>query len=46
MATQAAGSDFTNNLGRVYATYTGGFLGFVLLLASSRAPAKQPAVSS
>jgi cation/acetate symporter len=35
MAVQATGSgtDFTKNLGRVYAIYTGGFLGFVLLLA-------------
>jgi cation/acetate symporter len=35
MATEATknGSDFTSNLGRVYATYTGGFIGFVLLLA-------------
>jgi cation/acetate symporter len=29
----AAGGDFTSNLGRVYALYTGGFLGFVLFLA-------------
>ncbi|HYF55250.1 MAG TPA: sodium:solute symporter family protein [Salinarimonas sp.] len=29
----SGGSDFTNNLGRVYALYTGGFLGFVLFLA-------------
>jgi hypothetical protein len=33
MATQATGTDFTSNLGRVYAVYTGGFIGFVLLLA-------------
>jgi cation/acetate symporter len=35
MAVQAteSGTDFTKNLGRIYATYTGGFLGFVLLLA-------------
>jgi cation/acetate symporter len=34
MATQTSGtSDFLNNLGRVYAIYTGGFLGFVILLA-------------
>jgi cation/acetate symporter len=29
----AAGGDFTSNLGRVYALYTGGFLGFVLFIA-------------
>jgi cation/acetate symporter len=29
----AAKSDFTQNLGRLYGTYTGGFLGFVILLA-------------
>lgn len=34
MATQSSGSsDFLNNLGRVYGIYTGGFLGFVVLLA-------------
>jgi cation/acetate symporter len=34
MATQTTGSsDFVNNLGRVYAVYTGGFLAFVVLLA-------------
>jgi cation/acetate symporter len=35
MATQqtSGSSDFLNNLGRVYAIYTGGFLGFVILLA-------------
>jgi cation/acetate symporter len=32
MAT-AAKSDFTQNLGRLYGTYTGGFLAFVVLLA-------------
>jgi cation/acetate symporter len=31
---QSAGaSDFTNNLGKIYGIYTGGFLGFVILLA-------------
>jgi cation/acetate symporter len=36
MATQttpAGGGDFVSQLGRVYAVYTGGFLGFVILLA-------------
>ncbi|MDQ2084088.1 sodium:solute symporter family protein [Xanthobacteraceae bacterium Astr-EGSB] len=35
MATQqtSGSSDFLNNLGRVYAIYTGGFLAFVILLA-------------
>jgi cation/acetate symporter len=35
MATQtsAAGSDFIRTLGRLYGTYTGGFLGFIILLA-------------
>jgi cation/acetate symporter len=33
MATQTARSDFTRQLGRMYATYTGGFLAFVILLA-------------
>ncbi|MCZ7657461.1 MAG: cation acetate symporter [Xanthobacteraceae bacterium] len=34
MATQTSGSqDFISNLGRIYAVYTGGFLGFVILLA-------------
>ena len=35
MATQTAGasSDFIKNLGRMYGTYTGGFIGFILLLA-------------
>ncbi|MEH2529966.1 cation/acetate symporter [Bradyrhizobium sp. AZCC 1588] len=34
MATKSAGgTDFLNNLGRVYGIYTGGFLAFVILLA-------------
>jgi cation/acetate symporter len=35
MATQtsAAGSDFIRNLGRMYGTYTGGFLAFIVLVA-------------
>jgi cation/acetate symporter len=34
MATQAdASSDFIKNLGRMYGTYTGGFIAFILLLA-------------
>ena len=33
MATQASGGDFTSNLGRVYAIYTGGFAAFVIFLA-------------
>jgi cation/acetate symporter len=34
MATQTSGtSDFTSNLGRIYGTYTGGFIAFVILLA-------------
>jgi cation/acetate symporter len=34
MATQtAAGSDFIRNLGRMYGTYTGGFIAFILVLA-------------
>ena len=34
MATQTVGtSDFTKNLGRMYGTYTGGFLAFIVLLA-------------
>jgi cation/acetate symporter len=34
MSVQTTGSsDFVNNLGRVYAVYTGGFLAFVVLLA-------------
>ena len=33
-STQSTGaSDFTNNLGKIYGIYTGGFLGFVILLA-------------
>jgi cation/acetate symporter len=34
MTTQTAGnSDFIKNLGKMYGTYTGGFLGFIVLLA-------------
>src|SRR3977135_2962771 len=35
MATQtsAGTSDFIKNLGRMYGTYTGGFVGFIVLLA-------------
>ncbi|NJL07639.1 MAG: cation acetate symporter [Methylacidiphilales bacterium] len=34
MATQTQGtSDFTSNLGKIYGFYTGGFLGFVVILA-------------
>lgn len=34
MATQSAGTaDFYKNLGRMYGTYTGGFIGFIILLA-------------
>jgi cation/acetate symporter len=34
MATETAGSsDFIKNLGRMYGTYTGGFIGFIILLA-------------
>ena len=35
MATQSAAStsDFIKNLGKMYGTYTGGFIGFILLLA-------------
>jgi cation/acetate symporter len=34
MATQTtAGSDFYKQLGRMYGTYTGGFIGFIILLA-------------
>jgi len=34
MATQAAdSSDFIKNLGRIYGTYTGGFLAFIILIA-------------
>ncbi|MGF1648855.1 MAG: sodium:solute symporter family protein [Hyphomicrobiaceae bacterium] len=32
MATKATGGDFTSNLGRVYALYTGGFAAFVVLM--------------
>jgi cation/acetate symporter len=31
--TSAASSDFIKNLGRMYGTYTGGFIGFIILLA-------------
>ncbi len=33
MATQSSGGDFTDNLGKVYGLYTGGFAAFVILLA-------------
>jgi cation/acetate symporter len=33
MATQTSGRDFTSNLGRIYALYTGSFLFFVIILA-------------
>jgi cation/acetate symporter len=33
MATETSGGSFTANLGRIYTLYTGGFLGFVLILA-------------
>ena len=34
MATQTAGSsDFIKNLGKMYGTYTGSFIGFIILLA-------------
>ena len=34
MTTQTApGSDFIKQLGRMYGTYTGGFIGFIILLA-------------
>src|SRR5215207_6416097 len=33
MATKAGGTDFLNNLGRVYGIYTGGFLAFIILIA-------------
>jgi cation/acetate symporter len=34
MATQTATtSDFTKQLGRMYGTYTGGFIAFIILLA-------------
>ncbi len=32
MSSEAKGGDFTSNLGRVYALYTGGFFAFVLLM--------------
>ena len=32
-STSPSGGDFVSNLGRVYAIYTGGFIGFVVLLA-------------
>ena len=31
--TSVAGSDFIKQLGRMYGTYTGGFIGFIILLA-------------
>ncbi len=31
--TQAGGSDFTSNLGKVYSIYTGGFVAFIILVA-------------
>ncbi|MET4699904.1 cation/acetate symporter [Constrictibacter sp. MBR-5] len=33
MAARSGAGDFTSNLGRIYGIYTGGFLGFVILLA-------------
>ncbi|WP_284177220.1 sodium:solute symporter family protein [Rhabdaerophilum sp. SD176] len=33
MAAQGQSSDFTSNLGRVYAIYTGGFIAFVIFIA-------------
>ncbi|MEK7716505.1 MAG: cation acetate symporter, partial [Pseudomonadota bacterium] len=33
MATKSEGSTFIDNLGRIYGMYTGGFIGFVLVLA-------------
>ena len=33
MAIKSEGSEFINNLGRIYGMYTGGFIGFVLVLA-------------
>ena len=33
MATHTDTSDFTKNLGRLYGTYTGSFIGFIILLA-------------
>jgi cation/acetate symporter len=32
-STKAGGGDFVSNLGRIYGLYTGGFFGFVILLA-------------
>ncbi|MEW6256403.1 MAG: sodium:solute symporter family protein [Pseudomonadota bacterium] len=32
-STSSSGGDFVSNLGRVYAIYTGGFIGFVVILA-------------
>jgi cation/acetate symporter len=32
-STKAGGGDFVSNLGRIYGIYTGGFFGFVILLA-------------
>ncbi|MGQ7790896.1 sodium:solute symporter family protein [Faunimonas sp. B44] len=33
MSARTSGGDFTSNLGKIYAVYTGGFFGFVVLLA-------------
>ena len=33
MSVKTSGSDFTDNLGKIYGFYTGGFLAFVILLA-------------
>ncbi len=33
MSARASGGDFTSNLGKIYAVYTGGFFAFVVLLA-------------
>jgi cation/acetate symporter len=33
MSVKASGGDFTDNLGKIYGFYTGGFLAFVILLA-------------
>lgn len=32
-ASKASGGDFMSNLGRIYAIYTGGFVGFIILVA-------------
>lgn len=32
-STTAGGGDFTSNLGRIYGIYTGGFIGFIILMA-------------